>query len=278
MGVQGAPPKASPSLPVICPPRDRSVHRLVLRTKPSLCWLVAVASGTRYLGGGPDGNEGLSEESGSLMDGGASRGGGRTVAWPSPTVRPRAGCCPRPQFPACATGQRGRTGLRPGGRRVSASRWPSARALVLVTSRRGVLAHALSPSPLPGHEASRTIQFVQKRQGCLGPHRQQCGQTDMLNRPSHTISPSRAERPGWAGPRWGPAVLLLRASSWACEGLVCHAGRGRGPPGVPGAWSWPGPPPFQRIGVLSDSPGWVPCPRDALWLWSGWARALAPSA
>lgn len=137
MGVQGAPPKASPSRPVICPPRDRSVHRLVLRTKPSLCWLVAVASGTRYLGGGPDGNEGLSEESGSLMDGGASRGGGRTVAWPSPTVRPRAGCCPRPQFPACATGRRGRDG--------TAARWPPGLRFPL----------ALSQGPRAGHQPPR---------------------------------------------------------------------------------------------------------------------------
>lgn len=234
MGVQGAPPKASPSLPVICPPRDRSVHRLVLRTKPSLCWLVAVASGTRYLGGGPDGNEGLSEESGSLMDGGASRGGGRTVAWPSPTVRPRAGCCPRPQFPACATGRRGRDG--------TAARWPPGLCFPL----------ALSQRPRAGHQPPR--------------HPRTCSQPEPSPRPrgfqNHPVRAEAARLPGapqtatWtdrhaepalphhqpkAGRASGPGRAPLGSSRASAQsvllgvrGAVGHAGRGRGPPGVPG--------------------------------------------
>lgn len=129
-------------------------------------------------------------------------------------------------------------GSQPGGCRVSASHWPSARGLAFVTSSCGVFARALSLSPLPGHEASRTIQFMQKRQGRLRPHRQQRRQTDSAE---SAVS-------GWAGPRWGPAVLLLRASSWACEGLACRAGRGHGPPGVPGArgLELAGPPSFPK--------------------------------
>lgn len=197
MGVQGAPPKASPSRPVICPPRDRSVHRLVLRTKPSLCWLVAVASGTRYLGGGPDGNEGLSEESGSLMDGGASRGGGRTVAWPSPTVRPRAGCCPRPQFPACATGRRGRDG--------TAARWPPGLRFPL----------ALSQGPRAGHQPPRRPRT--------------CSQPEPSPRPrgfqNHPVRAEAARLPGapqtatWTDRHAEPALPHHQPKSGRASGL-----------------------------------------------------------
>lgn len=131
-----------------------------------------------------------------------------------------------------------------GGRRVSAARCPSARALVFVTSRCGALACAPGLSPLPGHGASGTIQFMLKRHGCLRPHGQQRGQTDSAEPLGSSCASAQSVLLGVRGA--GVPVLGVGMDPQGCR--------------VPGTWSWLGPPHVQRIGVLSDPPGRVPRP------------------
>lgn len=182
-------------------------------------------------------------------------------AWPPPAVWPRAGCCLRPQLPTCVTGRQGRAGIAAG--------WPQGVRCPLPLSqgpriRRQPLrcpCMCSGPEPLPGHGASGTIQFMLKRHSCLRPHGQQRGQTDSAEPLGSSCASAQSVLLGVRGA--GVPVLGVGTDPQGCR--------------VPGTWSWLGPPHVQRIGVLSDPPGRVPRPRDALQLWSAWARALAPS-